>query len=100
MATARSYAKRFQPGLIMPAYSMGVYVNLPRDTTRLAACLDYYDTVNTNIAAFLKNKTRTMEFRLENAKEDFVTFWRNIEAQGDQVSALREWDVAYNRSAD
>ena len=98
METAISYAKRFQPGLIMHAYAYGIYLEIPQ-TRIVDVALDYYDTVNENITFFLRNKTRKMDFNLENAKTDWPVFWERIGAQGDLTMANNEWDVAYNKSA-
>ena len=98
MQTAHSYNKRFQPGLIMHAYAHGILLGLPSDTDRLGLCLDYCDTVTSNINAFLKTKTRQMNFKLETAKEDFRVFWERIGAQGDLSAALAEWDSSHNAS--
>ena len=94
--TATSYAKRLFPGGIIPAYRKGILQHLPDDTPDLSVSLDYCDTVNSNIEHFLKDKTRKMEFNLENAKQDFKKFWAFIDAEGDLDSALAEFNIAYN----
>jgi len=94
--TATSYAKRLFPGGIIPAYRKGILQHLPDDTPDLSVSLDYCDTVNSNIELFLKDKTRKMEFHLENAKQDFKKFWDFIDAEGDLDSALAEFNIAYN----
>ena len=94
--TATSYAKRLFPGGIIPAYRKGILQHLPDDTPDLSVSLDYCDTVNSNIELFLKDKTRKMEFHLENAKQDFKKFWDFIDAKGDLDSALAEFNIAYN----
>ena len=94
--TATSYAKRLFPGGIIPAYRKGILQHLPDDTPDLSVSLDYCDTVNSNIELFLKDKTRKMEFNLENAKQDFKKFWAFIDAEGDLDSALAEFNIAYN----
>lgn len=101
MAVARSYAKRLEPGMIMPAYAQGIHLGLPQDIAPLALdiALDYVDTVTANIEAFLAGKTRRMDFRLEDAKADFERFWVAIGAQGNLAAALAEFDVAHNASA-
>lgn len=98
METARSYSKRFAKGFIMQAYSRGIYVGLPSNTSDLDICLDYYDTVNTNIEIFLQNKSNKINFSLQNAHEDFQVFWESIGAEGDLSAALAEWDITYNDS--
>lgn len=101
MAVARSYAKRLEPGMIIPAYAQGIHLGLPEDIAPLALdiALDYVDTVTANIEAFLENKTRKMGFRLENAKADFERFWSAIGAEGDQAAALGEFDIPHNATA-
>ena len=94
--TATSYAKRLFPGGIIPAYRKGILQHLPDDTPDLSVSLDYCDTVNSNIELFLKDKTRKLEFNLENAKHDFKKFWDFIDAKGDLDSALAEFNIAYN----
>ena len=94
--TASSYAKRLFPGGIIPAYRKGILQHLPDDTPDLSVSLDYCDTVNSNIELFLKDKTRKLEFNLENAKQDFKKFWAFIDAEGDLDSALAEFNIAYN----
>jgi Flp pilus assembly protein TadD/lauroyl/myristoyl acyltransferase len=93
--TAESYNRRWHIGVgIMPAYAQSLLIeNTRRD---LDVCLDYVDTVNANIRLFLKDKTRRMDFALENAEEDFRVFWERIGAQGDLESALQKWQVRYN----
>lgn len=97
-ATASSYAKRLFPGGIIPAYRQGILQFLPDEVPIMSVCLDYYETVNSNIELFLKDKSRKMDFALENASEDFARFWNLIEAQGDLAAALAEFDIAYNAS--
>ncbi len=99
-ATANSYAKRLFPGGIIPAYRQGILQFLPDDVPYLAVCLDYYDTVTSNIELFLKDKTRKMTFQLEHARQDFPQFWALIGAEGDMDAALAEFNVAYNASRD
>ena len=94
--TASSYAKRLFPGGIIPAYRKGILQHLPDDISDMSVSLDYYDTVNSNIEHFLKDKTRKMEFNLENAKEDFKKFWELVGAEGDLEAALAEFDIPYN----
>jgi len=94
--TASSYAKRLFPGGIIPAYRKGILQHLPADISDMSVSLDYYDTVNSNIEHFLKDKTRKMEFNLENAKEDYKKFWELVGAEGDLDAAMAEFDIPYN----
>ncbi len=94
--TAASYAKRLFPGGIIPAYRKGILQQLPDDVSDLSVSLDYCDTVNSNIELFMKDKTRKMDFKLENAKENFQKFWDLIGAEGELEAALAEFNIIYN----
>ncbi len=95
---AASFARRADYG-IMKAYREGILLRAePAGQNALAVAYDYIDTVETNIAAFLKDKTHQMTFRLENAASDFRHFWRSIAASGDPDAALAEWTVCHNAS--
>ncbi|MCC5859605.1 MAG: hypothetical protein JJT90_15715 [Ectothiorhodospiraceae bacterium] len=61
-------------------------------------CVDYCQTVDSNIRQFLRDKTWKMNFRLETAESDFSRFWDLIGADGDLGRALEEWRVQYNAS--
>ena len=95
--TANSFAKRSDFG-IMLAYKEGILLGGNNEHTAHDTALDYLDTVEANIALFLKDKTNVMNFQLENARQDFKTFWHTIAAAGDLDKALREWDTAHNAS--
>jgi hypothetical protein len=60
--------------------------------------LDYCDTVNSNIEAFLKDKPRRLHFRLEHARADFERLCAAIGAEVDLPRALAEFDVRHNAS--
>lgn len=96
-ATAASFARRYDGG-IMRAYRKGILFEHAAGKEAIDVCRDYCDTVNSNIAHFLKDKSYTMEFHLENAKEDFRRFWDWMGAEGDLESALAEWDLKHNAS--
>jgi len=83
---------------IINAYRKGVLRGLRRDDPPMSVCLDYYNTVNSNIELFLKDKTKRMEFNLGNSRQDFERFWSLIGAQGDLDVALLEFDTAWNAS--
>jgi len=93
--TAESFTKRYEQGIIK-AYRDDIHLDYANDKEPLAVSLDYCDTVNTNIAFFLKDKTHKMDFNLENAGSDFRAFWKNIGAEGDLEAALAEWSVPHN----
>lgn len=97
LATARSFTRRTGFG-IMRAYREAILMGCPPATDALSLALDYCATVNANIEIFLADKTHKMVFNLEQAKDDFITFWDQAGARGDLPAALAEWDVAYNAS--
>jgi len=95
--TADSFTRRSDFG-IMKAYREGILMQAQQTETAFELARDYIDTVESNIALFLKDKTHTLQFNLENARQDFTTFWHHINAQGDLDAALLEWQINYNAS--
>jgi hypothetical protein len=95
--TADSFAKRNDFG-IMKAYREGLLMQEQTNDSALELAHDYTDTIESNITLFLKDKTHTLEFKLENAEQDFKQFWQNINAEGDFDAALAEWQTSYNAS--
>jgi len=96
-AAAASFARRGDLG-IMKAYREGILLEGEAGQPERDLALDYLDTVETNIALFLKDKRHTLQFRLEQAQEDFARFWNWIGAEGDMDSASAEWDTRHNAS--
>lgn len=105
-AVAKSLCKRFDYG-IMKAYKNGILMKAfqrralidPKvRSSNLEIALDYIETVESNIALFLANKSNVTRVRLETANEDFPVFWRKIGAEGDMEAAVREWSARYNAS--
>jgi hypothetical protein len=96
---AASFARRSDFG-IMKAYREGILLLEEDHLAAEALALDYLDTVEANIALFLRDKPRQMPFRLECARQDFTTFWQRIGAEGDLEQALAEWDTRHNASPD
>lgn len=94
--TARSFANRYHTGIIKAYRGKGILLGLPEDSDPIAVARDYCLTVNRNIACFLKDKTHTMHFQLENARDAFAEFWQWIHAEGDFRRALAEFDVHHN----
>jgi hypothetical protein len=94
---ATSFAKRSGFG-IMKAYREGILLDGEANQSEHDLALDYLDTVEANIALFLRDKSRTMTFQLEEAHLDFVRFWQWIGAEGDLDKALAEWETSYNAS--
>jgi len=98
-SVAASFARRSEFG-IMRAYRDGVLLHEGETgITAEAIADDYIATVESNIALFLRGKSRVMEFRLEHAKDHFRAFWDWIGAEGDQEKALAEWDTCHNASS-
>jgi hypothetical protein len=102
-ATARSlqqqYLARASDRNIMYSYIFGLGMVKFReleDSELYGYCEDFCDTVNRNIAAFMKDKTRTLTVRLENIAQDFGLFWDFIGAEGDREAALSTWTVRHN----
>lgn len=96
-ACAASFARRADFG-IMQAWREGVLLGGEPGQAAYDLALDYLDTVQANIALFLRDKPQRMTFRLEHAREDFRAFWDWIGAEGDLTAALAEWDERYNAS--
>jgi hypothetical protein len=96
--TAHSFTLRYQAGIIKAYRAPGILMGLPEETDHMSVCLDYCDTVNSNIELFLKNKTRKMQINLEDIDRDFVSFWKFIGAEGDINAALAEFTKRYNAS--
>jgi hypothetical protein len=96
-ATAASFARRMDFG-IMRAYRDGLLLGGEPGQADLDLAHDYLETVDANIAFFLRDKTRTLSLRLEHAHEDFRQFWKAISAEGNLEAALAEWDRRYNAS--
>ena len=93
---ANSCLNRYNKG-IMRGYHKRILLFKP-DATKLEICMDYVNTVNSNIEMFIKNKTQVMEVRVENFEEDFKKFWKYIEAKGDLEKALEELNKMHNPS--
>lgn len=98
-ACAASFARRADFG-IMRAWREGVLLGGEAGQNAQELAQDYLDTVQANIALFLRDKSQVMTFRLEAAHEHFRAFWDWIGAKGDLAAALAEWDQRYNVSAD
>ncbi len=95
MATAKSFVNRFHSG-IMRSYTRGVLMTPESRYSQMDIAHDYCQTIASNIELFLKHKTHTMSFPLENAEENFRQFWQWIGAEGDIEAALSEWRTTHN----
>jgi len=94
-ATAKSFVNRFHSG-IMRSYTRGVLMTPESRYSQMEIAHDYCQTIASNIELFLKDKTHTMSFSLENAEENFRQFWQWIAAEGDLEAALSEWRTSHN----
>jgi len=98
VATAQSFVKRYDGGIIKAYRGAGILMGLPESSNPMAVALDYCHTVNSNISHFLANKSHVMQVRLEHAKTDFAVFWQWIGATGNLDKALEEFDIKHNAS--
>ncbi len=92
---ARSHVLRYSHGIIY-AYRKGILRGLNPESDAYEVSLDYADTVTENIRLFLRDKTRKMEFHLENAEQDFRRMWELIGAEGDIEAAVAEIQKPHN----
>lgn len=97
--TAESFLKRYSSGIIRAYRGSGIIMGLPPTADAMSVCLDYCNTVNSNIDHFLKGKPHKMRFSLENAENDFPEFCDRINAKVDLAKALMEFTVKHNASA-
>lgn len=94
-AVAASFSeRRHWIGSLPTAYQLGIMKNSPKPFSDI--CRDQVETVNTNIQHFLKDKSHTMEFRLEHAQDHWPKFWSWIGAEGNYQASLAEWNVRHN----
>lgn len=94
---ANSYLQRWKRGII-DAYHRQILLGVPPSTKPIDVCLDYYDTVESNIQHFLKTKNHKCECHVDRVKEDFPIFWEKITASGNLDDALKEWSNKHNSS--
>lgn len=102
-AVAKSFMSRFYlPGSMIDAFTEGIHKNPPEKLSiqeRKQACLDYVDSVNSNIELFLADKSKSLEIHLETIQEDFQEFWKAIGAKGDLSAALKEFERKHNSTS-
>jgi hypothetical protein len=100
---ARSFLRRFGQSRvsIIDAFAHAIVMQEHEwpAADRLDLCRAYVETINENIALFLRDKPRKIEVQVERAAEDFARFWDAIGARGDRAAALAEWTIRHNRSA-
>jgi len=93
--TAQSFTKRYDEGIIA-AYRSAILMGTSEYVDPMDVAIDYCNTVNANIEAFLRNKSKQMTFHLENASADFERFWEFVGAKGNKAAAIKHWGVSYN----
>lgn len=96
LKTAESYNARWGHAVgIMPAYTKGIRMTGVHGG--LDDCLDYYDTVNSNIRLFLRDKSHTMTIPMEEMTALFPVFCANIGAEVDMKQALQTLSERHNK---
>ena len=102
MAVAGSHNKRFLlPKSMIYAYANGIKKSPPEtldNAGKYLVCLDFYETVNSNIRLFLKDKPHQMTIELLDIKWEFEHFWHEIKAEGNLEKAISEFDKKHNKS--
>lgn len=100
-AVVKSFMNRFLlPKSMIYAYANAIKKQPPETLDReqkYAICLDYVETVNTNIEVFLKDKPGQMTIELKDFKSDFKAFCKAIEADCDIEKALKEFELKHNK---
>ncbi len=101
-STAKSYMNRFlRPKSVIYAYANGIKKSPPETLSnkeKYQICLDYVQTINSNIEHFLKDKPRQMSININDIKPLFKAFWSEIQAEGNLENALNEFDKRHNKS--
>ncbi len=102
--TVDSYLKRWTyQGNILKSFAEGILLQgfkKHSEEEKQIIASSYFDTVNANIKAFLKDKPNKMEVNLENFTEDFIHFFKAIDAKGDLEMAKQSLKTANNTSKD
>jgi hypothetical protein len=96
-AVAESHLRRWGTGII-DAFADEIAFVAPdiAEAQRRQVCLEYVETVNANIAAFIAHKPKAITIEIERAAEQFPEFWRRIGAEGDLDAAIAEFAVRHN----
>jgi hypothetical protein len=102
--TVNSFVSRWDnQGSIIKSYAEGIllqgYKQLSQQK-RIEVASDYYDTVNENIALFLKDKSYKMTIELEKIEQGFEEFYDVINAEGDKAKALHSLKNPINTSSE
>src|SRR5262245_47737972 len=96
---ATSLARRGEESILF-SFAWGVlqYYRAARhltDTQRYELGVHYWETVNSNIELFLRDKPKKLTMWLHDIKGPFAQFWTGIGAEGDLNAALAEWDIRH-----
>jgi len=97
-AVVQSFTRRYEHGIIRAYRGDGIAMGLSSNIDPVLVCEDYYDTVESNIDLFLRDKTRKMHFNLESWREDFPIFYERVSARGDIAKCMTEFKVMHNSS--
>ncbi len=97
-ATAKSLARRYPVGIIK-AYRDEFFVHAPQPDL-LDLGLDFVDTANANIRAFLRDKSRTLHVQMETMADGIADVWDWAAVEGDLDAARAECGVRYNTAED
>jgi hypothetical protein len=97
-AVAESFVRRYGGGIIKAYRGSGIIMGLPESSEPVEVCSDYCHTVDSNIRLFLKDKSRKMDFRLDDWRMLFPVFCEHIGARGDISVCLAEFEVKHNAS--
>ena len=95
---SESYARRYGQGIMKAYRGKGILLGVDKDVDPILIATDYCYTINSNIEMFLKDKTNTIVFNIEQAKKQFPVFCNMITADVDIDNALKHFDKRYNES--
>lgn len=96
--TILSFVRRYNRGIMKAYRGDGILLGLSDEESPEAVARDYCETVNKNIQMFLREKTRKMDFRLEDATLDFPVFCDLVGADIKIDDGLAEFSKKYNAS--
>jgi hypothetical protein len=95
---AASTAKRNgSPRAAITHWPAVAYYN-PQGLPAFLAAAQMVESIEDNIALFLKDKTRVHTIHIEDPTSDFVAFWDDIDAQGDLMAAAATLKQRHNTS--
>lgn len=99
---AESYSKRFDGAIsLMRAFAQDVLQRaaVPVDQeTRMAIARLCVATLEDNIAAFLRDKSKVVKASLPDLRPGFDEMWERIGAEGDLTAAHQDLRRRYNRT--